>query len=194
MKFHDLNRALQLALEVEGLVILRQTRDENVPEEIERLLADKTRELADIFGVDEVSTVASVEFEQYEDAAVSVGETPADNTMMTPAMPSAPDSAASDNTVADALCHATAESHRLEDRIAEKNARELRRALTLNDRYRFSRELFGSSNDSLNSALDTISDFTSYSDAEQWMVSILGFDPENDIVKEFMVIVAKHFS
>lgn len=201
MKQVDLDRALQLTLEVEGLVMLSQSRDDSAPAEISRMLADKTEELAAIFNIDDRNVAASAELEQIEDAEPESepehdhshddGE---DNTCHE--LPTIEEVFDEDNEASprqpDAV-HNEAKG-RLEDKIAERAARELKRALTLNDRYRFSRELFGSSNDALNSALDMINDMETYEQAERWVTDDLGFDGENGVVKEFMAIVAKHFN
>lgn len=201
MKQVDLDRALQLTFEIEGLVMLSQSRDESAPAEISKMLADKTEELAEIFNIDNQNVAASVELEQSEDAEpesepehrLSCEDNESNTHHETPATEEY------DDDDAEASCRQpdTARNEakfRLEDKIAEKAARELKHALTLNDRYRFSRELFGNSNDALNSALDTINDMETFDQAERWVADNLGLDSENEIVKEFMAIVTKHFN
>lgn len=77
--------------------------------------------------------------------------------------------------------------------LSVRRAKELRKALSLNDRFRFRRELFGNSdvnmNDTLN-LLDTMSDLT---EARDYLLQDLGWSSEEPVVQEFLALVERHF-
>lgn len=72
--------------------------------------------------------------------------------------------------------------------------RELRQFLTINDRYRFRRELFGNSDTAMADTLNMIEAMGSLSEAQEYLYSDLEWDPETEEVKEFMVIIDRYFN
>ena len=81
----------------------------------------------------------------------------------------------------------------LEEALQRQQAKELRKALSLNDRFRFRRELFGNSDIRMNETLSLIDAMQSYEEAEDFILNDLNWDVENPDVAEFMKIVQKHF-
>ncbi len=71
---------------------------------------------------------------------------------------------------------------------------DLRRAFTLNDRFRFRRELFGNNDNELADALNLVSAMNSLSEAEEYFYDDLGWDASNEEVKEFLSIISRHFN
>ena len=67
-----------------------------------------------------------------------------------------------------------------------------RPALCLNDRYRFTRALFGNSRKALDDALDRASRMESYEEAEEYFYGSLAFDPEDSDVSDFMAIIREY--
>lgn len=65
--------------------------------------------------------------------------------------------------------------------------------LTLNDKFRFRRELFANSDVDLADALQVASRMSSAADVEDYFYNDLCFDPENEAVKDFMRIVTSRF-
>ena len=88
---------------------------------------------------------------------------------------------------------ATAGPVTLEEALQRQQAKELRKALSLNDRFRFRRELFGNSDIRMNETLVLIDAMNSYEEAEDYILNDLNWDIENPEVAEFMKIVQKHF-
>ncbi len=84
----------------------------------------------------------------------------------------------------------------LADRLSidRAKAKDIRRAFTLNDRFRFKRELFGNSESNFSDALNVISAMSSIDEAEEYFYNDLCWSPENEEVKEFMKILANHFA
>ena len=77
--------------------------------------------------------------------------------------------------------------------LQRQHAKELRKALSLNDRFRFRRELFGNSDIRMNETLALIDAMHSYDEAEDYILNDLNWDLDNPEVAEFMKIVQKHF-
>jgi len=82
---------------------------------------------------------------------------------------------------------------RVDEKLQRTLSRDLRKAFSINDRYRFMRELFNGSSDKMNRALDRIQAMSDYNQAEQYFYQECGWDSENDVVTEFMLVVRNHF-
>lgn len=186
---------MALTFEIEGLLMLMRERGDDCPAEAEILLASKARMLAGYFSEPseenlkdsepEVETIETIKDEAKEADPVS-------NVMQ-------------DNEEADGNKNVHLDvptfdqigfdqSIRLDEKLARDSARDLRRAFTLNDRFRFRRELFGNSENRLVEAIDIIDAMNSLDEAEEYFYGDLGWDRESDDVKDFMAIVANHFS
>ncbi len=81
----------------------------------------------------------------------------------------------------------------LDEALQRKRIQELRKALSLNDKFRFRRELFGNSDVRMNETLALIDAMESYDEAEDYLYGDLGWDAENPEVAEFMKIVQNRF-
>ena len=81
-----------------------------------------------------------------------------------------------------------------EDNIEEETeAKDLKSAFSLNDTFRFRRELFGNSAAEMTDALHMVEAMHSFDEAEDYFYGDLGWDRESDDVKEFMAIIKNHF-
>ena len=81
----------------------------------------------------------------------------------------------------------------LEEAMQRRIAKELRRAISLNDRFRFRRELFRNNDVLMNETLALLDAMKSYDEAEDYIFNDLKWDRENPEVKDFMSIVENHF-
>lgn len=70
----------------------------------------------------------------------------------------------------------------------------LRKRFSLNDKFRFRRELFGGSDADFSEALDNIAAFDNLSDAEDYLYSQLRMDPDDDNVKSLVEVISGYFS
>lgn len=80
---------------------------------------------------------------------------------------------------------------KVDELIARKESADLRRAFTLNDKFRFRRTLFGGSDAHFSEVLDRLESINCYEDAEEYMHSVV--DPETDGFDDFLAIVKTHF-
>lgn len=81
----------------------------------------------------------------------------------------------------------------LDEKLAREQSRCLRKAFSLNDRFRFRRELFGNSDTEFADALNMLEAMGNLAEANDYFYGDLQWDPENPEVIDFMQIVTKHF-
>lgn len=81
----------------------------------------------------------------------------------------------------------------LDEKLSRERASDISKAFTLNDRFRFRRELFRNSDAEFRETIDVIGSMSSMEEAEDYFFNDLCWNPESDDVKDFMSIVAKHF-
>ncbi|MDE6116113.1 MAG: hypothetical protein K2G33_01225, partial [Duncaniella sp.] len=74
-----------------------------------------------------------------------------------------------------------------------ERAKDIFKAFTLNDKFRFRREVFRNSQDEFDETLDVISQMNTFDEAEEYFYNDLCWDADNEDVKEFMDTVRKHF-
>lgn len=82
---------------------------------------------------------------------------------------------------------------RLDEKLQRSRSKDLKSAFSLNDTFRFRRELFGNSAAEMTDALHMVEAMHSFDEAEDYFYSDLGWDRESDDVKEFMAIIKNHF-
>lgn len=80
----------------------------------------------------------------------------------------------------------------LADRI--KPANDLRRSISLNDSFRFSRELFGNDAELMNRIVQQISEMNSLDMALAFTASKVKVDEENEAMADFVELLKKYFN
>ena len=73
-------------------------------------------------------------------------------------------------------------------------AMDLRRSISLNDSFHFSRELFKGDNEQMNRVIEQISEMNSLETAVAFLVSKVDVDEENEAMADFMEILKKFFN
>ena len=79
------------------------------------------------------------------------------------------------------------------DLLFSKPVNDIRKAMGINDRFLFQRELFKNNSELFNQTLDQLNKMKSLSDANNFLVSNFGWDSENEVVNSFMKIVKRRF-
>ena len=82
---------------------------------------------------------------------------------------------------------------RVDEKLQRHMSKDIRKAFSLNDRFRFQRELFAGSANAMDTAIEHIEMMRSYGNAELYFFSQLHWDRDNETVKDFMAIVRNHF-
>ncbi|MCM1164118.1 MAG: hypothetical protein NC339_07715 [Muribaculaceae bacterium] len=184
---------LKKTYEVEGLLLLLKERGDDFPADALSLLAEKVTELqggvmmlpesptaptASLTPTPQQAMAEAAEIEQTEDAEPAASMAQIDETIKT----------LDDDDTANDTNGST-----LDEMLARKRARDINKAFTLNDKYRFCRELFHGSEADFTDTLDVISAMSSFDEAEEYFYDDLCWDPDNEDVKAFMEIVKRHF-
>ena len=173
----DYKKLLDITLELEGLLMVRLHRDD-APAETDALISAKIAALASSStDVDDAAIAASVELEETDDAEPEpLPEKPekpekpersdkSDNSDSAPAQPAPPVS-----------------------------INDLATAFTLNDKFRFRRELFRNSDTELTETLDVLQAMDSIEEAEDYLYNDLAWDSENPEVKAFIALIVPFYS
>ncbi|MBF6597253.1 MAG: hypothetical protein ITF98_03405 [Fermentimonas sp.] len=70
---------------------------------------------------------------------------------------------------------------------------DIKRGVSLNDRFLFQRELFNNNRNEMNNILEQLNSFESYEEAEKYLRDNNNWDFENQIVNDFLLVVRKGF-
>lgn len=200
----DTYNLLNICLEIEGLLCLVERRGETIPKNVSDLLLAKTDALrngmirftsvppsackneeinipATVATAETVTEAAAseqiadaVELEEKEDACPDNTETASDENEKESSPKTEEVSAKEETTVATMNDVAPLE-------------------LTVNDKFRFRRELFPNSDVDLADALQVASQMSTPEEIEDYFYNDLCFNPEDEVVKDFMRIVTKRF-
>lgn len=73
-------------------------------------------------------------------------------------------------------------------------ATNLRQSISLNDSFRFSRELFRGDTDMMNRVIEQISEMSSYKTAVAYLASKIEMDEEKEAVNDFLELLKKFFN
>lgn len=82
----------------------------------------------------------------------------------------------------------------LNDLLEKKNLSDFRKAFSLNDRFRFRRELFGGNEERMNKAIADLNDIHSYEESVIYLNTILNWNIEDASVADFIKLLEKRFS
>lgn len=81
----------------------------------------------------------------------------------------------------------------LSDLLEKKNLSDFRKAFSLNDRFRFRRELFGGSEEKMNKAITDLNDIHSYEESVTYLNNELKWNIEDEAVADFIKLLEKRF-
>lgn len=196
----DIQNIYEELLELEGLALLIKERLENEPLQLSRYFADKLSRLnvhvsrlidAEVsVGSDECAIADSAEIEESEDADIDndiTVETDLDASI------SAPEIVYGLGQTTD-CDNMFAGGNPDESRASKLDPGDLRKSFTINDRFRFRRELFGNNDTDMTDTINMVSAMNSFVEAEEYFYDDLGWDKSADEVKDFMAIIERHFN
>lgn len=81
----------------------------------------------------------------------------------------------------------------LSDMLEKKNLSDFRKAFSLNDRFRFRRELFGGDDEKMNKAIADLNDIQSYEASVAYLNDELKWNVEDEAVADFLKLLEKRF-
>ena len=83
---------------------------------------------------------------------------------------------------------------KIDEVLSRHVSRDIYKAFTINDKFRYRKALFGNSAAQYNEALDLISQMNSYDQAADYFLNNYGWNPEDNEVKGFLKILEHHFN
>lgn len=155
--------------------------DDDEPMELSSLDDDTQIEFIDEIDEDDLDSKVNEIVDEAEDAAYEVDAINEANE----------DYVAEEEEVADDEIEAPITLDTVLSRSMSKN---LRQAFTLNDRFRYRRELFGNSDVEMTNTLNLVEAMGSYSEAEDYFYGDMEWDKESPEVVDFMTIIHNHFA
>lgn len=184
----DIRKMLRLNLEIEGCLRILLDRPNAEAEEI---LIDKLDQLRVLAGTTPEPSEPS---ENSESSDNSERSEPAENSEYSensePSEPAEPFEPSEPAAPAEAPAPI-----RLENALAAQQAAScFAKAFSVNDKYRFIREIFGNSAAEFNNAIDMVGAMKSLDEAYDYFLNDLGWDADNEAVSDYLVIVANHFN
>lgn len=175
----NLEGLLDIAFEMEGLITLMLKREDMTPDKIKSLLQKKANSfIALLQSIDSADTA-----EKIADAA-TYEET-------RDALPQQVISPAPENTrLAQSEAKSVIQSKEvLHDLLSKKNT-----IFTLNDKFRFIRDIFHNDDNEMERTLNLILRMKSMEEVEDYLYNDLCLDPENEDVKAFVDIISLQFT
>ena len=82
---------------------------------------------------------------------------------------------------------------RLDEALQRNMVKDLHHAFSLNDRFRYRRELFGNSDQVMEETLNHIESMATFDEAENYFYNDLEWEYDSPEVADFMVIIKNHF-
>lgn len=81
----------------------------------------------------------------------------------------------------------------LNEILEKQNLSDFRKAFSLNDRFRFRRELFGGNEEKMNKAITDLNDIRSYEESVSYLNNVLCWNVEDASVADFLKLLEKRF-
>ena len=78
-------------------------------------------------------------------------------------------------------------------KITSSDSQKGKLVFSINERFRFKRELFDNSDADFNNTLALVASMETYEEAEEYFINEEGFDPSDPVVKEFMEVIKRYF-
>lgn len=207
---YDYDRLLAICYELEGLMTLASTRRETTPPQVHAMMQDKIEQLR--AGLSGSSDIKEQSNEEQPIAAVEEISVDTQPEAMEEAIPvtiiEAPTVVMPEQEVIENqhIIESDAETEQPEDDDKEQISEPIASSpvtimankfapisFTLNDKFRFRRELFGNSDIDFADALNVIDAMNSLDELEDYFYNDLCWDPNDENVIDFISIVGARF-
>lgn len=171
--------------ELEGLIHLALKRDE-YRDDFLRLISNKGKDVAKICGSLEEGNTQSEEPFNLEEYSIQDDpvfyEEPSETLSY-----EAPDE--EDKDESDLMQQQTELSYIIPSEVEDRG----RLVFSINDRFRFRKELFNNSDIDFNNSLALVASMDDYEEAEDYFINDVGLNPSDDTVGDFLEIVKRYF-
>lgn len=182
MRKEDIKRLQELAFELEGLIGLAVDRPD-MEARLPELVRNKLRAMEVLLPSD---TLPQLE----EEIAVADAEPELE---VEPEFEAEPELEAEPEVELEPDLEAEVEEEERTESDVPRVGESRAPVFSVNDRFRFIRELFGGSRDAFDGALTQIAACDSYDEAEEYVLSDLELDPELPATQEFLTLIARYF-
>lgn len=194
-----MNTLLDKCLEIEGLISLRQQRADMAPARLQDLLEEKTRQLlTDILALRDTDEPESYETQTAEpqpiepqSVEVQPEESQPENLQPCEPQPAECQLDNADEQLADAVIFE--ETADADPAMKIRNEVVTPPSLSLNDQFRFRRELFHFSEEEMDEAMNVAAQMSSVEEIEDYFYNDLCLDASDETVRDFMKIVTARF-
>lgn len=191
----QLQDLLDMAYELEGLITLALNRP-GAPARIHTLIEAKAYGIADAAAA---HTRGAEQAEEPAEPAPIAEPTPepeeAVETEETEETEEVEEAApAPQEIVGESIFEVPASAPIADEQPAAKSTRPLRTYFALNDKFRFRRELFGGNDAAMTAAINALAEKQTLSEAEDYVYSDLGLDPDMDATREFVEVITPYYS
>lgn len=82
---------------------------------------------------------------------------------------------------------------RIDEMLSRREARDLSKAFTINDRFRFQLHIFGGNKEAFNTSIEAISLLRDYDSALAYLSGIMDIDTDDQDTSDFLTIIQNHF-
>lgn len=191
---------LRLNVELEGALRVLRERDSY---QALQVATEKFEAMSSLFQSLKERAAANTPTEIKEEEAVGAEQAPLNE----PAQKDVPDNAVIADSDASSIEAAVDEASKSakeseEDPIEAKVSNitipqtvgDIRKSMTLNDKFLFRRELFGGNDAELNDTLELLASMHSFDEAEEYIYDDLQWNRENPTVSDFMSIIKTFFT
>lgn len=83
---------------------------------------------------------------------------------------------------------------RVDEMIQRQSSRDLKKAFSLNDRFRYIREIFDNNASYFDETINNLEMLSNLDEVYEYLLSDIGLNHEDETVKEFLAIVYNHFN
>lgn len=186
------DKLIRLNIELEGALRVLRERDSADALEVAREKFDYMKSLFDSLHCTCTTTVKEEEAEGAE-------ETPLEEPSVEEIAPAAAVVESDSQAVEAALDEAAPQESAVADvktpapAVQTRTVGDIRKAMTLNDKFLFRRELFGGNDAELNDTIELLASMHSFDEVEEYIYDDLQWDRKNPTVVDFMEIIKTYF-
>ncbi len=186
------DKLIRLNIELEGALRVLRERDSADALEVAREKFECMKSLFDSLHCTCTTTVKEEEAEGAE-------ETPLEEPSVAEIAPAAAVVESDSEAVEAALDEAAPQASDVADvktpapAVQTRTVGDIRKAMTLNDKFLFRRELFGGNDAELNDTIELLASMHSFDEVEEYIYDDLQWDRKNPTVVDFMEIIKTYF-
>lgn len=177
----DIKKLIEQTIVIEGLLRNIEAQDGNIRPEYFSLLNEKFDELQEAYYT--VFSPNTLFGESHNEEVAEMAEVVEDKEEVTPPLPQMPAF----------MDEPQPQQPRVDEVLSIRKAENLSQAFTINDKYRFGRDLYNCDNDKLNNDIKAVQELHSFQQAFDYLMAQNNWDPENQVVQEFLAIISRHF-